>query len=591
VNETRETLDVDVLFVGGGPAGLAGALRLSQLVTDHNERTAAGAGGGGGAAPLGEVSIAVLEKASAIGAHGISGCVLDPRALRELLPDYREQGAPIESDVTSDDLYYFTPGGQVRFPILPPPLRNHGNHVVSLGNLERWLGGLVEASGAYVLPGMAAVEGLFEGDQMVGVLTGDKGIDRHGQRKSNFEPGSDVRAKVTVLCEGARGSLVKRLAPRLLLDEGRAPQVYATGIKEVWQMPAGRVPKGRVIHTMGAPLDSHTFGGGFIYGMDHDRWAVGFVVGLDARNPTNDPHGLFQAYKRHPFVARLLEGGTIHSYGAKAISEGGYYSMPRLSWPGGMVCGESAAFLNSQRLKGVHLSMKSGMLAAETAFEALVAGRANAEMMSGYDRRVRASWAHEELWRVRNFHQGFERGLWMGMHDAGLQIATGGLGLGNRRMWKPGHLQMRFLREAGVKPVSLEETQRRYDNKHTFTKVNDVFHSGTKHDEDQPSHLIVADTEICATRCREEFGNPCQHFCPANVYEMVPDGDGGGAGAGGGAGGGAATAGGGAGAGRLKLKLNPSNCVHCKTCDIADPYGIITWVPPEGGGGPNYDQL
>ena len=572
MNETRETLEVDVLFVGGGPAGLAGALRLSQLVASHKESAGAASGPAGSAgsagSPLGEVSIAVLEKASAVGAHGISGCILDPRALRELVPDYRERGAPIESDVTSDDLYYFSRRGQVRFPILPPPLQNHGHHVVSLGNLEQWLGGLVEGAGAYVLPGMAAVEGLFEGEQMVGVRTGDKGIDRRGEPKSNFEPGSDVRAKVTILCEGARGSLTKRLAPRLRLDEGRAPQVYATGIKEVWQMPAGRVSKGRVIHTMGHPLDSHTFGGGFIYGMDKDRWAVGFVVGLDYWNPTTDPHGLFQEYKRHPFVADLLEGGSILSYGAKAIPEGGFYSMPRLSWSGGLLCGDSAAFLNSQRLKGVHLAMKSGMLAAETAFDALLSGKADAETMRGYDRRVRESWAHSELRKVRNFHQGFERGLWVGMLDAGVQLVTGGLGLGNRPMWKPGHLRMRKLREAGVAAISLEETQRRYDNARTFTKVNDVFHSGTKHDEDQPSHLLVADTNICATRCKEEFGNPCQHFCPANVYEMAPDG-----------------------AGALKLKLNPSNCVHCKTCDIADPYGIITWVPPEGGGGPNYDQL
>jgi len=564
VSEQREALEVDVLFVGGGPAGLAGALKLSQLVAAHNERA-----GGGGGPPLGEVSIAVLEKASAIGAQGISGCILDPRALRELLPDYRDKGAPIEGDVTSDDLYYFTERGQVRFPILPPPLRNHGNHVVSVGQLEKWLGGLVEASGVYVLPGMAAVEGLFEEDRMVGVRTGDKGIDRRGNRKPNFEPGSDVRAKVTILCEGARGSLSKRLAPRLRLEEGRAPQVYAAGIKEVWQMPAGRVPKGRVIHTMGAPLDPHTFGGGFIYGMGHDRWSVGFVVGLDYWDPRTDPHGLFQAYKRHPFVASLLQGGSIVSYGAKAIPEGGYYSVPRLSWAGGLLCGDSAALLNSQRLKGVHLAMKSGMLAAETAFESLLAGTQDAETMRAYDRRVRASWIHEELWRVRNFHQGFERGLWMGMLDAGLQLVTGGLGFGNRPSWAPGHSKMRKLRELGVVPVFLEETQRRYDNVFTFTKVNDVFHSGTKHDEDQPSHLLVADTSVCATRCREEYGNPCQHFCPANVYEMVPDGNGGG----------------------LKLKLNPSNCVHCKTCDIADPYQIITWVPPEGGGGPNYLYL
>jgi len=378
-----------------------------------------------------------------------------------------------------------------------------------------------------------------------------------------------VRAKVTILCEGARGSLSKRLAPKLRLEEGRAPQVYAAGIKEVWQMPAGRVPKGRVIHTMGSPLDRHTFGGGFIYGMDHDRWSVGFVVGLDYWDPRTDPHGLFQAYKRHPFVASLLQGGSIVSYGAKAIPEGGHYSVPRLSWAGGLLCGDSAALLNSQRLKGVHLAMKSGMLAAETAFESLLAGTQDAETMRAYDRRVRASWIHEELWRVRNFHQGFERGLWMGMLDAGLQLVTGGLGFGNRPTWAPGQTRMRKLRELGIAPVSLEETQRRYDNVFTFTKVNDVFHSGTKHDEDQPSHLLVADTSVCATRCREEYGNPCQHFCPANVYEMVADGNGGG----------------------LKLKLNPSNCVHCKTCDIADPYQIITWVPPEGGGGPNYLYL
>ncbi len=564
MNDAREALEVDVLFVGGGPAGLAGALRLTQLVDAHNRKAEAS-----GTPPLGEVSIAVLEKASEIGAHGISGCVLDPRALRELLPDYRAKGAPIEADVASDDLYYFTKSGQIRFPFLPPPLQNHGNHVISLGDMERWLGGLVEAAGAYVLPNMAAVEGLFEGDRMVGVRTGDKGIDRHGNRKPNYEPGSDVRAKVTILCEGVRGSLTKQLTPRLRLDQDRAPQIYATGIKEVWQMPAGRVPKGRVVHTMGAPLDQHTFGGGFIYGMDHDRWAVGFVVGLDYRNPTTDPHGLFQTFKRHPFVAALLEGGTILSYGAKAIPEGGYYSMPRLSWAGGLLCGDSAAFLNSQRLKGVHLAMKSGMLAAETAFDAILAGRFDAETMGAYDRRVRGSWIEKELYGVRNFHQGFERGLYVAMVDTGLQLVTNGLGFGNRPRWKPGYERMERLAEAGVSPISLEETQRRYDNERTFTKVNDVFHSGTKHDEDQPSHLLVLDTDVCATRCREEYGNPCQHFCPANVYEMAPDPERGG----------------------LRLKLNPSNCVHCKTCDIADPYQIITWVPPEGGGGPNYAHL
>jgi len=559
----RDVLEVDVLFVGGGPAGLAGALRLTQLVERHKQEAAAG-----GVQPLGDISIAVLEKASEIGAHGISGCILDPRALQELLPDFLAKGAPLESPVTSDDLFFFTKGGQARFPVMPPPLRNHGNYVVSLGNLEKWMGELLEATGAYVLPNMAAVDGLFEGDRMVGVRTGDKGIDRRGNRKPNFEPGADIRAKVTVLCEGARGSLTKRLTAPLRLEENRPPQIYATGIKEVWRMPEGRVPKGRVIHTMGFPLDSKTFGGGFIYGMGKDLWSVGFVVGIDYWNPITDPHALMQQFKLHPFVAKLLEGGTLHSYGAKAIPEGGYYSVPRLSWPGGLLCGDSASLLNSERLKGVHTAMKSGMLAAETAFDALVRQDFGADAMAVYEGRIRASWIWSELYKVRNFHQGFEHGLWMGMADAGLQLLTGGLGFGNRPTWKAGHARMRKLAEAGVKPVSLEETQRSYDNARTFTKVNDVFHSGTKHDEDQPSHLLVADPNICATRCKEEYGNPFQHFCHASVYEMVPDGP-----------------------GAVKLKLNPSNCVHCKTCDIADPYEIITWVPPEGGGGPNYLDL
>ena len=563
-SDKRETLDVDVLFVGGGPASLAGAIRLRQLIKAHNEKVKREGTG----APL-EVTVALLEKGREIGSHAISGAVLDPKALRELYPDFEKRGCPLESPVTDDGVWLLTKQRKFPLPIVPPPLRNHGNYVASLGKVVRWLAQQAEAEGVDLFPGFAAAQPLLDGDRVIGVRTGDKGIDRHGKKKANYEPGIDVRAKVTVLGEGSRGTLTKVLVNRFRLDEGRQPQVYAIGIKEVWECPKGSLPAGRVIHTMGFPLDRETFGGAFIYSMAEDLLDIGLVVGLDYRNPRLDPHALFQILKTHPAIARMLKGAKILSYGAKAIPEGGIYAMPRPHVAGCLIAGDSASMLNAMRLKGIHTSMKAGMLAADVILEALVANDTSAAFLSRYEKRFHESWAGRELWKVRNFHAGFRNGLVPGLIHSALQMITGGRGLRDPLPSEPGHTRMRTLREQfGDTPLPPDEVVPRYDNPLMLDKLTDVFHSGTKHDEDQPVHLLVSDTSICETRCAREYGNPCQHFCPAAVYEMVPKEGGG-----------------------RRLQINASNCVHCKTCDIMDPYQIITWVPPEGGGGPEYVKL
>jgi electron-transferring-flavoprotein dehydrogenase len=417
---------------------------------------------------------------------------------------------------------------------------------------------------------MPAAKALVENGRVTGVQVGDKGVNKNGEHKPNYQPGAICHSKVTVLCEGPRGTLAKQLDRTLGLSVGKNPQVYSTGVKELWEMPPGRVQKGRVIHTMNWPLPAETFGGSFIYGVDDTHWAVGFVTGLDAHDPTSDPHANLQRFKTHPFVRELLAGGKAIAYGAKAIPEGGWWAMPKLSADGMLICGDSAGFLNGARLKGIHLAMKSGMLAAETIFECLLAGEFSKERLAGYEKRVESSWAADELRGVRNFHQGFEHGMWAGMFNVGVGMVTGGRDwlLRDRVTNHAGHESMKQLRDVhpNGKPALAKG-----DGVLTFDKLADVYLSGTKHDEDQPVHLVVADTSVCATKCRSEFGNPCQHFCPANVYEMVPDEAKGGD--------------------ALKLHINASNCVHCKTCDIADPYQIITWVTPEGGGGPDYKAL
>ncbi|HMF58576.1 MAG TPA: electron transfer flavoprotein-ubiquinone oxidoreductase [Pyrinomonadaceae bacterium] len=567
----RETLEMDVVFVGAGPANLSGALHLAKLVREHNEAVAGGKKEG---KPLGDIEIGVIEKGASVGAHILSGSVMDPRALRELIPDFEEQGAPLESPVKEDFFLYLTEKRAIRSPITPPPLKNHGYLIVSLNRLTAWLGEKCEEAGVNIFPEFPGAEMLYDKeDHVIGVRTGDKGIDKEGKAKSNFEPGVDLKAKVTVLGEGPRGSLVKQLSQRLNLNDGREPQVYSLGIKELWELPDDRYPTGRVTHTLGYPSDAQTYGGGWIYGMQNRIVNIGYVTGLDYRDPLLDPHAEFQRFKQHPFLAKLLEGGKMIRYGAKTIAAGGLHAMPQIYADGVLLVGDCAGFLNSQRLKGIHTAIKSGMLAAETIFEALLANDFSKTQLSLYEQLVRESWIMTELRKVRNFHAAFRHGRWLGLANAGLQFLTGGRawGIFDRASAEPGHEAMQKLSSYGYHGDQLEQRYNglRFDGKLTFNKLTDVYHASVKHDEDQPAHLHVLDTNICSTRCAEEYGNPCQRFCPAAVYEMVEAGS----------------------SGRRQLQINFSNCVHCKTCDIMDPYQIINWVTPEGGGGPDYKGM
>jgi electron-transferring-flavoprotein dehydrogenase len=551
----RETLEADVLIIGAGPAGLSCALHLSNLIEQHNGAKISPA--------LSPENIYVLEKARELGAHSLSGAIMDPRALRELVPDF-EKSAPLDTAVTGDAVYYLTEGGSWKFPITPPPFKNHGNYVVSVNKIVKWLGGLVEKKGVNLFTQFAGRELLYEKNGIAGVLTEDKGVDKNGKHKDNFTPGYELRAKVTVLAEGARGSLTKDLVSKLKLD-GLNPQTYGIGIKELWDVQPGRIETGYVAHTAGWPLTSDIYGGGWIYGMCNNRVSVGMVVALEYHNSLFDPHATFQKYKTHPYIRRVLEGGKLVRYGAKTVPYGGWYSMPRNYVDGGLIAGDSASLLNSQRLKGIHTAIKSGMLAAETIYDALCAGDTSAAKLSAYQQKIEKSWIKQELWAVRNVHQGFHDGFLMGMVNTALQMVTGGRGLVDPMRSEAGYKEYENLHRERV--LVDQSTRFKGDGKLTFDRLTDVYHSGTRHDEDQPCHLLVLEPNICGDRCVREFGNPCQYFCPAAVYEMVTD------------------------KGAPKLKINAANCVHCKTCDIADPYQIIQWVPPEGGGGPNYEGM
>lgn len=554
----REVLDTDILVIGAGPAGLAFGYHLANLVAKSD-----------GKVSMPEVIIA--EKGSYPGAHSLSGAVLDPRSIKELMPDFLEQGMPVEQEAGADSLVYLTEKSDMKFPIMPPALQNHGNYIISLNKFCSWFSELVEAKEISIFPETGCIELIVENDRVEGVRTVDLGLDKEGNERANFEPGSIIKAKVTVLAEGVHGSLTKQAYDKTDIGAGKLPQAYLTGVKEVWEIPEGRLSQGEIIHTFGWPMPFEEYGGGFIYDMGGNLACAGYAVGLNSPNPTNDPHYRFQQFKTHPLVRGIFEGGEMLHYGAKTIPEGGYYSMPRLYNDGMLLMGDCAGFLNSQRLKGIHLAIKSGMLAAETVFDGLVKESFGTEVLRGMQDRFESSWAKGELYGVRNYHAGFEDNILIGMMHTGFQMITGGKGLFDRRVNHHDSSHMMKMEEyVARKGTEAVKKDLKFDNKYLYDKLTDVYHSGTKHEEHQPSHLVIADIDICNNICTEEYGNPCQHFCPAQVYEMVDDDD---------------------RPGKKKLQLTPSNCVHCKTCDIADPYQIITWVTPEGGGGPNYTNL
>jgi len=559
-----------VVFVGGGPASLSGALHLTNLIAKHNAAVAKGEEPG---KPINEETlgvdmvVAVIEKAANLGDHTLSGAVMEPKALAELIPDFKEKGAPIESEVKSEGVYFFTRKRAFKFPLVPPQMKNHGNLIVSLGKLVKWLGEQLSAAGVDALTTFAAQEVLYENETVIGVQLGDKGTNPDGTPKGIFEAGPNLLAKCTVFCEGTRGSCTKQLVTKLGLDEGRNPQAYATGVKEVWEFEKSPLPAGHIIHTMGYPMDSHTFGGSFIYAMSAGQIALGLITGLDYHDPLIDPHQQFCEFKRHPFVKKLLEGGKVVSYGAKTIPEGGYYSMPKIAMDGALICGDSAGMVAMPKLKGVHYAVKSGILAAETLFEALAKGDFSSKQLAKYETAVANSYIVKDMFPARNFRQLMKAGLVGGTIQAGLMTITGGRYPLDKIVLEEDHKDTKKLLE--VYPQGAPTSTFKYDNQGiAFDKLTDVYHSGTRHEEKQPCHLKV-DTSYCE-RCAEEYGNPCEKFCPASVYVVERDES----------------------TGKFqKLRIDFSNCVHCKTCDIKDPYGAINWVPPEGGGGPLYKNL
>jgi len=545
----RERMEYDVVIVGGGPAGLAAAIRLKQRAAEAGR----------------DVSVVVLEKGSELGAHILSGAVMDPRALTELLPDWKEKGAPLNTPVAEDRFWLLTKTKAIAVPnaLLPQCFVNEGYYIVSLGNVVRWLGQQAEAFGVEVFAGFAGAEVLYDEKGAVrGVATGNVGVGKDGQPTANFQPGVELIGKYTLFAEGARGHLGKAVIARFKLDDGRDPQTWGLGIKELWEVePAKHVP-GLVVHSAGWPLDNSTYGGGFVYHAEHNQISIGLVVGLAYTNPYLEPFLEFQRYKTHPAIRAFLEGGTRISYGARAINASGLQSLPKLVFPGGALIGCDAGFLNAPRIKGSHAAIKSGMMAADAAFDALTSGRAHDEL-AAYPASFKASWLHDELYRARNFKPYLDRGLISGALLFGIdQIVLRGKA--------PWTLRRRHADHETLKPA-VEGTPIEYgkpDNTLTFDKLSSVFLSNTNHEENQPSHLTLKDPSIPVAVNLARFAGPEARYCPAGVYEFVDAGD-----------------------GNKRLQINAPNCVHCKTCDIKDPLQNIVWVAPEGGGGPNYSGM
>jgi electron-transferring-flavoprotein dehydrogenase len=549
----REAMEYDAVIVGAGPAGLAAAIRLKQLA----------------AASSREISVCVLEKGSEVGAHILSGAVVDPRALNELLPDWRERGAPLDTPVTDDRFLVLSEHKAWRIPhaLLPPLMRNDGNYIVSLGNVCRWLGQQAEALGVEIYAGFPAAEVLFDDSGAVrGVATGELGIGRDGTPKAEHQEGMELHARYTLFAEGARGSLSQELMARYNLRDGVDPQKYGLGIKELWQVTPAQHKPGLVVHTQGWPLDSATGGGSFIYHFGDGKVAAGFVVHLNYANPYLSPFEEFQRFKRHPAIRGTFEGATRIGYGARAINEGGLQSVPHLAFPGGALIGCAAGFVNLPRIKGSHNAMKTGMLAAESVAAALAAGR-RGDRLDDYAESWKRSWVHDDLHKVRNVKPGLKWGMLAGSLHGGIHMWLNDLGLGALVPWtlrhrEPDHASLRPAAEST--PIAYP----RADGVLTFDRLSSVFLSNTNHEEDQPSHLQLRDPSIPTKVNLPVYAGPEARYCPAGVYEYVDDGTGG-----------------------QRLQINAPNCVHCKTCDIKDPKQNIHWVTPEGGGGPNYVDM